>query len=45
MASDHFRPEIEPYRAGIFVSTEVPVSLSGPVAAQKEVEAGECHYY
>ena len=30
--------KIEPYRAGIFVSTEVPVSLSGPVAAQKEVE-------
>ena len=30
--------KIEPYRAGIFVSTEVPIHLSGPVAAQKEVE-------
>jgi len=30
--------KIEPYRAGIFVSTEIPFSLAGPVPALKEVE-------
>jgi len=30
--------KIEPYRAGIFVSTEIPVTTTGPVAALKEVE-------
>jgi agmatinase len=30
--------KIEPYRAGIFVSTEIPVTTTGPAAALKEVE-------
>jgi agmatinase len=30
--------KIEPYRSGIFVSTEIPVTTTGPVAALKEVE-------
>jgi N1-aminopropylagmatine ureohydrolase len=42
--------KIEPYRSGIFVSTEVPVTTTGPLAALKEVErrvraaskAGKC---
>ncbi len=30
--------KIEPYRAGIFVSTEIPVATTGPVSALKEAE-------
>ena len=30
--------KIEPYRSGIFVSTEIPVTTTGPIAALKEVE-------
>ncbi|MBS1244940.1 MAG: speB [Deltaproteobacteria bacterium] len=30
--------KIEPYRSGIFVSTEIPVTTTGPAAALKEVE-------
>ena len=30
--------KIEPYRSGIFVSTEIPTAMTGPVAALKEVE-------
>ncbi|RJP18852.1 MAG: agmatinase [Deltaproteobacteria bacterium] len=31
--------KIEPYRAGIFVSTEIPATTGGPSAALKEVES------
>lgn len=30
--------KIEPYRSGIFVSTEIPVTTTGPVAALEEIE-------
>jgi agmatinase len=30
--------KIEPYRSGIFVSSEIPATTAGPVAALKEVE-------
>lgn len=30
--------KIEPYRSGIFVSTEIPVTTTGPLAALKELE-------